>query len=213
MKQISILAALACLGTAGCGGDGAARPESGAAVAPLPTDWRAVATAADRERLRNWRTNWVEALAEARGAGRGADIRREGVLLDPDRALPGATPPAGDYRCRTIKVGTRGMGGLAYIAYPFFDCRIDDEGQVRSFHKRSGSQRPVGLIFADGAARAVFLGTMVLGDETMPLQYGQDAARDLAGIVERVGDRRWRIALPAPAYESKLDVVELVPAG
>ncbi|WP_152998778.1 DUF4893 domain-containing protein, partial [Sphingopyxis sp. H115] len=31
--------------------------------------------------------------------------------------------------------------------------------------------------------------------------------------VERIGDNRWRLVLPAPAYESLLDVIELVPAG
>ena len=41
---------------------------------------RAVATAADRERLRNWRTSWVEALAEARGIE--ADKLRFGLGLE-----------------------------------------------------------------------------------------------------------------------------------
>ena len=31
-------------------------------------------------------------------------------------------------------------------------------------------------------------------------------------VVERIGDNRWRLVLPAPAYESLLDVIELVPA-
>ena len=35
----------------------------------------------------------------------------------------------------------------------------------------------------------------------------------MAGLVERIGDNRWRLVLPAPAYESMLDVIELVPAG
>ena len=84
---------------------------------------------------------------------------------------------------------------------------------MRSLSKRTGSQRPVGLLFRDGNARAIFLGTMMLGDETSALQYGQDAARDMAGVVERIGARRWRLTLPSPAFESLIDVVELVPAG
>ncbi|MDB5668625.1 MAG: hypothetical protein JWL74_1575, partial [Alphaproteobacteria bacterium] len=35
--------------------------------------------------------------------------------------------------------------------------------------------------------------------------------RDMAGIVERIGDRRWRIVLPRPSFESIVDVLELVP--
>ena len=43
--------------------------------------------------------------------------------------------------------------------------------------------------------------------------YGSDRMRDMAGLVERIGDNRWRLVLPAPAYESLVDVIELVPAG
>ena len=39
-------------------------------------------------------------------------------------------------------------GGLAYVAYPPFDCVVTDEGEVTSFAKLTGSQRPVGLIFS-----------------------------------------------------------------
>jgi Domain of unknown function (DUF4893) len=53
---------------------------------------------------------------------------------------------------------------------------------------------------------------MVLGDETKPLSYGQDSNRDMAGYIERIGDKRWRLVLPYPRFESLLDVVEIVPA-
>jgi hypothetical protein len=59
----------------------------------------------------------------------------------------------------------------------------------------------------------VFLGTLMLGDETRPLAYGRDQSRDLAGFVDRVGERQWRLALPLPAFESLVDVIELVPAA
>src|SRR3546814_14282978 len=81
------------------------------------------------------------------------------------------------------------------------------------FRSLSGSQRPVGLIFPDNLKRQIFLGTLELGDEEMALNYGSDRMRDMAGLVERIGDNRWRLVLPAPAYESLLDVIELVPAG
>jgi hypothetical protein len=35
----------------------------------------------------------------------------------------------------------------------------------------------------------------------------------MTGLVERIGARRWRLVLPAPHFESGLDVVELTPAG
>lgn len=185
----------------------------GAALAEseVAADWRKVATANDRARLRGWRDAWSAALAEARSAGEGAAITREGALFDPDRELPHATPPAGNYRCRVFKLGGQGAGARDFTAYPAFPCRVEDEGEVAGFHKTGGSQRPIGLIFDDRAGRAVFLGTLMLGDEARPLDYGRDAARDMAGYVERVDERRWRIVLPWPRFESMLDVIEVTP--
>ena len=56
------------------------------------------------------------------------------------------------------------------------------------------------------------LGTMMFGDEKKPIDYGRDDGRDMAGYVERVGEKRWRLVLPWPKFESIVDVVELVPA-
>ena len=84
---------------------------------------------------------------------------------------------------------------------------------MKSLHKATGSQRPTGLLFPETDTRGVFLGTLVLGDETSPLRYGVDANRDIIGYVDRIGDRRWRLVLPYPRFESLLDVVELVPAS
>ena len=83
---------------------------------------------------------------------------------------------------------------------------------VFSFAKLSGSQRPVGLIFGNDNFRQIFLGTMMLGDERRPLDYGRDADRDMAGAIEKVGPERWRLILPFPRFESMMDVIELVPA-
>ncbi|HKX35703.1 MAG TPA: DUF4893 domain-containing protein, partial [Rhizorhapis sp.] len=40
---------------------------------------------------------------------------------------------------------------------------------------------------------------------------GDDPARDLAGYVERVDAFQWRIVMPNPGTDSRLDVLELVP--
>lgn len=175
-------------------------------------DWQASATADDRIRLRDWRTAFTRALGKARKAGHGAEIASEGVLLQPDAALGPVPIPNGGYKCRVIKVGAKSEGLLDYIAYPAFDCRIEQRGLLQAFIKLTGSQRHVGLIYPADAVRQVFLGTLVLGDETSARQYGSDAERDLAGWVERIGERRWRLILPYPHFESTLDVVELIPA-
>lgn len=184
-----------------------------AAKDKIQTDWRRVATADDRMRLRNTRQAWLEALAKARAAGQGKAVAAQGVLFDPDRALADAKPPAGDYRCRVFKLGGQRPGNRDFTAYPAFRCRIDPEGEMLSFYKIGGSQRPVGLIFDDSGSRQIFLGTLSLGDEDLPMDYGRDVNRDMAGIVERIGPRRWRLVLPYPHFESLLDVVELVPIG
>jgi hypothetical protein len=206
-------ALIAVLSAALLGGCGGRDTPPRMAQDDTPADWRAIATPADRGRLRTWRTSWLDALGRARANGAAREIAAQGVLLDPDRFLTRPIPPAGAYRCRVFKLGARGAGMRDYVAYPAYDCRVDQEGDIASFHKITGSQRPVGLIFPDPQGRAVFLGTLMLGDETRAMEYGRDTTRDMIGYVDRVAERQWRIVVPQPAFESTLDVIELVPAG
>jgi hypothetical protein len=180
-------------------------------VSAQPAGWRAVATERDREKLREWRDAFTDGLAQARAANP-AEVAAEGVLLQPDAALGGSIPN-GAYRCRVIKLGAQSPGMLPYIAYPTFSCRVQAQGNLQGFAKLTGSQRPVGLIFPNDALRQVFLGTMVLGDEVRAMEYGHDPDRDVAAFVERIGDARWRMVIPSPAFESRTDVIELVPAN
>lgn len=179
-------------------------------VVEAQRDWRLVATEADRERLRDWRDAFVQGLSAARANGHSAEIAREGKLLDPDAAIGGMIP-AGSYRCRVIKLGAKSPGMLDYVVYPDFRCRVDPQGAVQSFAKVTGSQRQVGLVFPNDPLRQVFLGTLMLGDEARAMQYGVDRERDVAGFVERIGPARWRLVMPRPAFESTVDVMELVP--
>ncbi|TXC68671.1 DUF4893 domain-containing protein [Sphingorhabdus soli] len=176
-----------------------------------PTDWRSVASTADRKRIAGWRTAWVAALRAARAAGHGDELAARPALFDPDAALPNPYIPPGDYRCRTTKLGAKSAGLLDYVAYGWFTCRIAAEQDIFSFAKLTGSQRPVGLLFDDSDRRQVFLGTLQLGDESGIIDYGIDGDRDMAGLVERIGANRWRLVLPYPAFESLLDVIEISP--
>jgi hypothetical protein len=176
------------------------------------TAWRDVATPADRERLRDWRKIFVDALTAARKSGHSAEIVKEGALLDPDSARAGQKLHNGLYRCRVIKLGAKSAGMLDYVAYPAFTCRVRAERDLQRLEKLSGSQRYVGLIFPNDAMREIFLGTLVLGDETRAMQYGEDPDRNIAGYIERIGDNRWRLLMPKPQFESQLDVMELVSA-
>jgi hypothetical protein len=184
-----------------------------AAVVPAVPDWHNAATSSDRERLRGWRTAWTRALDAARAAGHGAALAAEGTLLDPDAALAGPTPTAGEYRCRTIKIGAKSPGLLDYVAYPQFACRIAPGEGTLDFAKLSGSQRPLGRLFTDSSRRMILLGTLQLGDEQGVLRYGRDQDRDMIALLERIGERRWRLVFPYPHFESLVDVIELVPAS
>mgnify|MGYP003610794825 CR=1 FL=1 len=180
-------------------------------IAPEAEGWRKVATEQDRERVRNWYRAWKEAHASVNAGGYAAQALQQGVLLRADAALPNPHIPPGDYRCRTIKLGSKGGGTLSYVAYPYFKCRVRAEENIFSFVKLTGSQRPNGLIFDDTDRRQIFLGTEVLGDERGAIDYGVDKSRDRAALVERIGPNRWRLVFPYPAFESIVDVMEVVP--
>jgi hypothetical protein len=185
----------------------------GAIIDQPARDWHLVATDADRARLRDWRGAFVEGLAAARRSGAGAKVDAEGALLAPDAALPGPAIPNGTYNCRVTKLGAKSAGLLDYIAYPAFTCRVRAERGLQGLAKLSGSQRQVGLIFPGDALRTIFLGTLMLSEENRAMQYGGDPDRDVAGYVERIGPRRWRLLIPRPTFESQIDIIELVPAG
>ena len=207
VRRILVILAAAAMAH-GC----ASLTDSSHAKSATPKSWRSVVTDDDAVRLSQWRDAWMKALALARIAGAGDRIAAEGALLQPDVALPLQQPPTpGAYRCRTIKVGAKSEGLLNYVDYPWFDCRITDFAGALNFTKVTGSQRPVGTLLPQTAKRMVFLGTLQLGDETNTLSYGRDRERDMAALLERIGDNRWRLVFPYPHFESLIDVMEVVP--
>ncbi|HYI47217.1 MAG TPA: DUF4893 domain-containing protein [Allosphingosinicella sp.] len=200
-----------CLMVLAAAGGTAAAAREEVVPASAGSDWRSAATQHDRGRLRHWRDAWADALAQVGRGPDAAEIARGGALFEPDAALPGAEPPPGDYHCRTVKLGRAERSTLDYVAYPASRCRIARAAGRLHFTVLAGVQRRAGTIFPDNGRRMIFLGTLMLGDETRALRYGRDRERDLIGLVERVGPERWRIAFPRPHYESLLDVIELVP--
>lgn len=186
----------------------------GAPDAPgvLP-DWRASITSHDRDRLNRLDAAWSLALQQAARLPGSGDLRATGRLIDPDAAQAGVTPPAGDYRCRTVKLGSQsGEGGLGYVVYGWFACRIEETPNGLKFIKLTGSQRPAGLLFPESGRRMVMLGSMALGREPTPNSYGQRPERDMVAVLERIEQNRWRLVIPWPHNESNLDLLDLVPA-
>lgn len=187
-------------------------PKAGVTVAvEVPQEWQRVATPQDQDKLARAAAAWAVALADARRAGFSKEIKAEGALLDPEAALPRAAPPPGAYNCRLVKLGAAAKG-KAFTAYKPFFCFVGVNDDQLSITKSGGSRRPGGYLFeTDKSGRLVFLGSEALGTEDAPLAYGEDPARNMAGLFERYGDFRYRLVVPWPQGDSKLDVFELIP--
>lgn len=177
------------------------------------SDWRGVITAADRDRYQRRDAAWTLALQQAKRQPGSGDLASLGDLIDPGAARASVTPPVGNYRCRTVKLGSQGgEQGLGYVVYGWFACRIEQTPAGLKFSKLTGSQRPSGLLFPENDRHMVFLGSMALASEPAARSYGLRPDRDMVAVLERIGERRWRLAVPWPANESNLDLIELVPA-
>lgn len=198
---------------AGCQTAGTSERRAGASVVlEEQPEWQGVATGEDVVRIERLPAAWSEALAEARRAGFSRQLREEGDLLMPDAGLARAAPPPGSYRCRVIKLGALKRGGRAFTAHKPFFCFVGVSDDRLSITKQTGSQRPGGYLWdTKDTGRLIFLGSMALGNEDVPLPYGENAARDMVGVFERYGDFRYRLVVPWPRQDSKLDVFELVP--
>ena len=210
LGRIAAYTALALLG--GC--QTLARPAPPPAVSVAVEEgpaWQKVATAEDQDKIARLSAAWSEALAEARKAGFSQQLRAEGDLLDPSAALPRAAPPPGSYNCRLVKLGGAGRA-RAFVAYKPFFCFVGVNGEQLSITKQTGSRRPGGYLWdTDKTGQLIFLGSEALGTEETPLGYGEDPARSMAGVFERYGDFRYRLLVPWPGEESKLDIFELIP--
>ena len=180
--------------------------------APLKSDaWKAVATAADEDRIARLGLAWSEALADARKTNE-ADVRREGVLLRPRASLPRPDPTPGSYNCRLIKLGKATAKSKSYESFKPFFCYVEVEDDLLTIVKQTGSQRPAGRLWEDDDPnRLVFLGSLALGDSQAAVAYGDDPKRDMAGVLERIAPFKWRLVIPWPQSTSKLDVFELTP--
>ncbi len=178
-----------------------------------PEDWRDVASTEDAARLGRLEQAWRLARAEAEDKGFAAQVEALGPLVDPNAGQAGRLqPPPGSYRCRAIKLGSNGPGGLGFLAYPFFRCSIElTPGGDLVLTKTTGSQRTRGLLYPDTDRRLVFIGAQAWGmDETGFPDYGDQPIRDQVGVFARSGADRWRLVLPWPRVDSKLEILELV---
>ena len=177
-------------------------------------EWKAVANAADKDRIARLGLAWREAIAEAEERFE-RQIASEGELLTPRAALPRPQLTPGSYNCRMITLGKRDSKSPAFEKFKPFFCYVhtDEEGAL-TIVKQTGSQRPAGQLWDDELPdRMIFLGSLALGNEQEPLAYGVDPDRDMAGVLERIAPFRWRLVIPWPRSGAKLEVFELTPVA
>ena len=173
--------------------------------------WKGVATAADQDRIARLGLAWQEALADARKSNPD-EIGKEGKLLLPRSALPRPAPTPGSYNCRMITLGKASPKAKAFESFKPFFCYVEIEGDQLTIVKQTGSQRPAGRLWEDDDPnRLIFLGSLALSNEDQPLAYGDDPKRNMAGVFERIGAFRWRLVIPWPQSDSKLELFELTP--
>lgn len=173
-----------------------------------PDDWRAEASEDDARRLARIDNAWREGLRQARQSGHRPDLANLGPLVEPNAALRGSRPAAGGYYCRTVKLGSPGGGGPAFAAYDWFRCEVEEgPGGELLLEKTTGSQRPWGRLYDDGARRQVYVGAVSWSGGHAP--YGRDPAHDQIGAFERLGPDHYRLVLPWSKQESVLDLIEL----
>ncbi|HET7707959.1 MAG TPA: DUF4893 domain-containing protein [Sphingomicrobium sp.] len=213
---MTLLLALAASGCDAVNKKQVDRPRAVISVLPQTKSdlWLQIATPADQDRIARLGLAWQSAIADARRAGAASDLRTEGKLLEPLAALPRPAPTPGSYNCRLVKVGRVGARGPAFERFKPFFCYVEVEGDLLTIVKQTGSQRPAGRLWEDDRPdRLIFLGSLALGDEQAPMAYGDDPKRDMAGVLERVAPFVWRLVIPWPQGNSKLDVFELTPVA
>ncbi len=175
------------------------------------SQWRELATAADQKRLDDWQKALREGRTGAVEGGEGPKLTARKPLFEEEAALPDSKIPAGLYSCSITKLDGDASGGLPYIAYPAFRCRVTVNGDRRHFIKLTGSQRTTGWLYEAGTRHSIYLGTSFYGYEDKAVSYGQTEKRDQAAVVEQIGPKRWRMVFPYPYYESVVNVMELTP--
>jgi Domain of unknown function (DUF4893) len=180
---------------------------------PTKSDaWQRVANQSDVERIRRTNSAWSSALADARRSGFRRDLAMEGDLLKVAASLPRPAPTPGSYSCRLVRVGRVSTKAKAFERFKPFFCYVEAEGAQLTIVKQTGSQRPAGRLWEDNdERRLIFLGSLALASDDQPLGYGENAKRDMAGVLERIAPFRWRLVIPWPQALSKLDVYELTP--
>lgn len=179
--------------------------------ATVAADWKTIITPEDRDRLDRLAESIRKGDAAAAASDPApADTTTLRTILDAPDGTVAIDRLAGNWRCRTIKVGE------ILVVYSWFRCRITATAEGLRLEKISGSQRLSGILYPDGPTRLILLGAGTVNDEP-PVPYSALAAKgdpadpdaDVVGVLTQPAPDRLRIVIPFPRYESIYDVMEL----
>lgn len=175
-------------------------------------EWRNVASEADAQSIDALQSAWAQALASARTRYRRA-VTAERALLTPETRLPRAAPTPGTYRCRAIRLGARTAKTSPWTVSKSGFCYVGVEDNQLSFASEIVGTRLGGYLWdVKEQDRLVFLGATVPARSKTAPAYGENAALDWAGLLERIGEYRYRLTLPRRTGDNHLIVLELTAA-
>lgn len=209
MSRLRLVCCLAFLaGTAACQ-TASDRPAAGSRIIVEEAEaWRSIASERDAAALDGLADRWRDSLAAGRAANLSRRIAGEGELLEPDTRLARAAPAPGSYRCRYVR-----PGGRRWVSSVRGFCYIGVEAGRLSLATELRGLRLGGYLWElKGGDRLVFLGGAVPAGAKTAAAYGENPSRDTAGLVERIGEFRYRLTLPEPSPGVGLTIVELVAA-
>lgn len=170
-----------------------------------PPEWRKSITPEDDVRLERLGADWGKLHAKLSSRVRTA----QGSLVDPEAGLDMPALSPGSYRCRVVRMRSPARGAASVRSSTNDFCFVSATDEGVAFIKQTGSDPAAGYFYPDGK-RYVFLGARQRRAGDNSVGYGNEPARDMVGVVERVGGFRWRLAV-AGADDRQLDIYELTP--
>jgi hypothetical protein len=160
----------------------------------------------DARRIAGLEWSRVRGLAAAL-TGESAEDRQTVSGLYSGGLEPAVKLPEGDYRCRTIKLGSFSP----LLVYQFFDCTIEASDEGYTIRKPTGSQRFVGTLTPSGDG-FFYRGALYYSYES-PIAYDGNSEHDQVGCLFRVSADRlsYVLEMPSPHFSSDHDIIVLVP--
>jgi hypothetical protein len=172
-------------------------------------EWRGVASTEDVAKIDGLLALWERSLAAARAPSARPRLAAS-ALLDPKAGLERGAPTPGSYRCKFTRLGKRSAADRPTALSPEAFCYVGVEEGRLSLTTETGSLRLGGWLWEEtGGRRLIFLGAVSRPKMTAPPAYGEDRSGDAVGVLERIGEFRFRLAVPAPGGGEALYLFEL----